>query len=70
MLVFLPQGSANCRVSELRASARTRYELEALAVQKYERDVVGYRAYLQMPRYDHDGVTGQPETVEPRRSLA
>ena len=70
MLVFLPHGSAQSRVNELRASARTRFELEAVAIQKYERDVVGYRAYLQMPRYDHDAITGPPETVEPRRSLA
>lgn len=70
MLAFLPHGSAQARVHELRASARTRFELEALAIQKYERDVVGYRTYLQMRRHDLDAITSQPETVEPRRSLA
>lgn len=70
MLAFLPHGSAQARVHELRASARTRFELEALAIQKYEHDVLAYRVYMQMPRYDHHAVTGQPEAVEPRRSMA
>lgn len=69
MLAFLPHGSAECRVNELRASARTRHELEALAVRKYEHDVLAYRVYVQMPRYDLANIAGSTET-EPRRSLA
>ena len=69
MLAFLPHGSAQSRVDELRASARTRYELEALAVEKYEHDVLAYRVYLRMTRYDLDAITEPPEPP-PRRSLA
>jgi hypothetical protein len=65
VLAFLPHGSARSRVDELRASARTRYELEALAVQKYEHDVLAYRVYLQMP-----ALPPEVEEPEPRRSLA
>jgi len=46
VLTFLPPDTETSRVSDLRRSARTRFELEADAIRRYERDVVGYRAYV------------------------
>lgn len=69
MLAFLPYGSARSRTEELLASARTRFELEALAVQRYEQDVLAYRLYLQPPRHDAGAVL-PPDQPEPRRSIA
>ena len=52
MLAFLPHGTANSRVDELRATARSRLELEALAIEKYQRDVLAYRVYLKLPAHE------------------
>ena len=69
MLVFLPHGSAQSRVNELRASARTRYEMEAVAIQKYERDVlaIGYTCRCPTTTWTHRQCS---RSLEPRRSLA
>lgn len=69
VLAFLPPGSDNSRVRDLQRSARTRFELEADAVRKYEHDVVGYRAYVQRPEM-HGRPPGRIEAREPRRSMA
>jgi hypothetical protein len=70
VLAFLPHGSATCRVDELRRSARTRFELEALAIEKYERDVVGYRSYVQQPELHLQALAHSAELRQPRRSMA
>ena len=70
MLAFLPHGTQNSRVDELRGSARKRFELEALAIEKYERDVVGYRAYIQQPELHLETLARSSEPPKPRRSMA
>jgi hypothetical protein len=70
VLAFLPHGSANGRVDELRGSCRKRFELEALAIEKYERDVVGYRAYVQQPDLHLEALARSAEPPRPRRSMA
>lgn len=70
MLAYLPHGSDQSRVAELLASARTRYQQEALAVREYEQTVLAYRVYLQMPRHHAQTIVDRADTGEPRRSLA
>ncbi|HVP05133.1 MAG TPA: hypothetical protein VMT90_05605 [Dehalococcoidia bacterium] len=69
MLAFLPHGSAGVRVDELMASARTRYELEALAVRRYEQTVLAYRVYIQLPPPPEQVADVRDLSIQPRRSI-
>lgn len=67
MLAFLPHGSARVRADELNASAPSRYEIEALAVRRYEQTVLAYRLALHAPPPPDQ--IGDVRELEPRRSM-